>query len=97
MTSGGISEYFVLTMNSATDFVSPGAFGNSAAGGVAAERLLAPIAKVDSVSEFLNKSRRFITAYIPSLVDGKLQCFRNGSIGRTSAAGEVFLSLRYFA
>src|SRR6266851_8515859 len=29
ITSGGISSYFVLTMNSATDLVRPGAFGNS--------------------------------------------------------------------
>src|ERR1700686_4753115 len=33
MTSGGMSAYFVLTMNSATDLVSPGALGNSAAAG----------------------------------------------------------------
>src|SRR4249920_501079 len=68
MTSGGMSEYFVLMMNSATDFVSPGALGNSAAGPGAADTPLAPIANVDSVNEFLNKSRRFITAYFPSLV-----------------------------
>jgi hypothetical protein len=67
MTSGGMSENFVLTMNSATDFVSPGAFGNSAAGAGAAARPLDPIARVDNVSEFLNISRRFITACFPSL------------------------------
>src|ERR1700722_6007674 len=36
MTSAGISSYLVLTINSATDLVSPGAFGNSAGAGAGA-------------------------------------------------------------
>src|SRR5579863_7746196 len=60
MTSGGISSYFVLTMNSATDFVSPGAFGNSAAG-AGEESARCPVsARADAASEVLNKSRRFM-------------------------------------
>src|SRR4051812_840614 len=60
MTSGGMSEYFVPTMNSATDFVSPGAFGNSAAGAGSAETVPAPAAKAENDSEVLNSSRRFM-------------------------------------
>src|SRR4051794_38458318 len=60
MTFGGMSEYFVPTMNSATDFVSPGAFGNSAAGAGSAETLPAPAAKAENDSEVLNSSRRFM-------------------------------------
>src|SRR6202030_4227680 len=59
-TSAGISSYFVLTMNSATYLVSPGAFGNSAAGAGDAYRRPGPSARADIAKEFLNKSRRFI-------------------------------------
>src|SRR6185503_17899374 len=54
MTSGGMSLYLVPTMNSATDFVRPGALGNSAAGPGAARTGLAPrvsAAAADAASE----------------------------------------------
>src|SRR4029077_7926875 len=58
ITSGGISSYFVLTINSATDLVSPGAFGNSAGSGTGeASRLRVVSARADAASELLNKSR----------------------------------------
>src|SRR5450759_1805996 len=61
ITSAGMSSYFVLTINSATDLVSPGAFGNSAAGaGEASTRRLVS-ARADTASEFLDKSRRFMS------------------------------------
>src|SRR5580692_1192596 len=67
ITSAGMSSYFVLTINSAVDLVRPGAFGNSAAAGVAAAlaageaSTLAPAkASADAASEFLNRSRRFM-------------------------------------
>src|SRR5882762_513209 len=61
MTSAGISSYFILTMNSATDLVRPGAFGNSAAEGAGAAFARPPVsANADTASELLNKSRRFI-------------------------------------
>src|SRR5258705_9437936 len=62
ITSAGISSYLVLTMNSATYLVSPGAFGNSAAGTGDAYRRPRPSANAETAREFLNKSRRFITA-----------------------------------
>src|SRR5579863_6472908 len=66
ITSAGMSSYFVLTMNSATDLVSPGAFGNSAAGaGEASTRRLVN-ASADAASEFLNRSRRFMGHFLDS-------------------------------
>src|SRR5258707_6055591 len=62
ITSAGISSYFVLTMNSATYLVSPGAFGNSVAGTGDAYRRPRPSANAETAREFLNKSRRFMTA-----------------------------------
>src|SRR5258708_31091797 len=49
-------------MNSATYLVSPGAFGNSAAGTGDAYKRPRPSANAETAREFLNKSRRFITA-----------------------------------
>src|ERR1700732_4345047 len=66
-TPAGISSYFVLTMNSATYLVSPGAFGNSAAGVGDAYTRPRPNANADSANEFLNRSRRFIFHYLQDL------------------------------
>src|SRR5882762_4048104 len=66
-TSAGMSSYFVLTMNSATYLVSPGALGNSAAGPGEAYACPRPNANADSAKEFLNKSRRFIFKYLQDL------------------------------
>src|ERR1700730_14572538 len=66
-TSAGMSSYFVLTMNSATYLVSPGAFGNSAAGRGEACTRPRPNANADIASEFLNKSRRFIFNFLQVL------------------------------
>src|SRR5579863_515488 len=60
ITSAGMSSYFVFTMNSATDLVRPGAFGNSIAGAGEAFTRLFVNARADTASEFLNKSRRFM-------------------------------------
>src|ERR1700680_760987 len=61
ITSAGISSNLVLTINSATDLVRPGAFGNSAAGGTGDAFTPRPVsARADAASELLNKSRRFI-------------------------------------
>src|ERR1700722_8538640 len=74
-TSGGMSSYFVLTINSATDLVSPGAFGNSVAGvgetGKASTLRLVS-ARADAASEVLNKSRRFIFHFLVSFQDSVL-------------------------
>src|ERR1700688_2575774 len=73
MTSGGRYSYFKLTMNSATDLVSPVAFVNSAAGaGEASTRRLVS-ASADTASEFLNKSRRFMSHDLFSLQDSILR------------------------
>ena len=75
-TSGGMSSYFVLTINSATDLVSPGAFGNSVAGvgetGKASTLRLVS-ARADAASEVLNKSRRFIFHFLVSFQDSVLR------------------------
>src|ERR1700680_3654368 len=60
ITSGGMASYFVLTMNSATDLVSPGAFGNSEAGAGEAPTRRLVSASADTARDFLNKSRRFM-------------------------------------
>src|ERR1700676_1265028 len=73
ITSAGISSYFVLTINSATDLVSPGAFGNSAAAGTGeafTPRLVS--ASADAASALLNKSRRFISRFLVSFQDSVL-------------------------
>src|SRR6266852_6360826 len=60
ITSAGMSAYFVLTINSATDLVSSGAFGNSAAAagdGDASPRPLVS-ARADAAREVLIKPRR---------------------------------------
>src|SRR5258708_2053702 len=86
MTSAGIASYFVLTMNSATDLVRPGAFGNSAAAGAGDASTRPPVnASADTASELLNKSRRFIK-HAPVLST------RFCSFG--AAEGKRFLSLR---
>src|SRR5712691_8366315 len=59
-TSAGMSSYFVLTINSATYLVRPGAFGNSAAGPGDAYTRPRLNVNADIAREFLNKSRRFI-------------------------------------
>src|SRR5437879_5548702 len=59
-TSAGMFSYFVLTINSATYFVRPGAFGKSAAGPGDAYTRPRLNANADIAREFLNKSRRFI-------------------------------------
>src|SRR5713101_6551343 len=66
-TSAGMSAYFVLTMNSATYLVSPGALGNSAAGPGEAYTRPLPSANADIAREFLNRSRRFIFDYLRDL------------------------------
>src|SRR5712692_6396423 len=66
-TSAGMSAYFVLTMNSATYLVSPGAFGNSTAGPGEAYTRPRPNANADMTREFLNRSRRFIFDYLQDL------------------------------
>src|SRR4029077_11580229 len=73
ITSGGISSYFVLTINSATDLVRPGAFGNSAGGaGEASTRLLVR-ASAEAAREVLNKSRRFMSHFLVSFLDSILR------------------------
>src|SRR4029077_5591444 len=69
ITSAGISSYFVWTMNSATDLVSPGAFGNSAAGAGAASARRLVSARAEAASEVLNKSRRFMSYALVSFQD----------------------------
>ena len=54
-TSGGMSSYFVLTINSATDLVSPGAFGNSAAGAGEASTRRPVSASADSGQRILEQ------------------------------------------
>src|ERR1700688_3901694 len=72
-TSGGMSSYFVLAINSETDLVSPGAFRNSAAGaGEASTRPLVS-ASADTASEFLNRSRRFMSHVLVSFLDSDLR------------------------
>src|SRR5580704_19355361 len=76
MTSAGMSSYFVLTINSATDLVSPGALGNSTAGAGEtgkASTLRLVSARADAASEFLNKSRRFIVHFLVSVQDSVLR------------------------
>src|SRR6202011_5487302 len=70
-TSAGMSSYLVLTMNSATYLVSPGAFGNSAAGPGDAYCRPRLSANADIAREFLNKSRRFIKVPLPEYQDRK--------------------------
>src|ERR1700692_1934131 len=70
ITSAGMSSYFVWTINSATDLVSPGAFGNSGAGEAFTPRLVS--ASADAASELLNKSRRFISRFLVSFQDSVL-------------------------
>src|SRR5665213_1372659 len=90
-----MSSYFVLMINSATDFVRPGAFGNSAGGqavaGAASMRL--PVsASADAANEVLNRSRRFI---IQSLISIQISFFRGvqGSRhGMTINCGNIFRS-----
>src|SRR5258708_7341113 len=78
ITSGGISSYFVLTMNSATDLVRPGAFGNSAGGaGEASTRRLVS-ASAEAAREVLNKSRRFMSHFLVSFQDSVLRGAQKG-------------------
>src|SRR6266581_114349 len=72
-TPAGISPYFVLTMNSETYFVSPGAWGkgvlSAGRGDAANPSLLAlPAANAAMASELLTKSRRIIAVLLPVCV-----------------------------
>src|SRR5580693_1700451 len=71
ITSGGMSSYFVLTMNSATDLVSPGAFGNSAGAAGAGDACARwPVsASAEAAREVLKRSRRFISQVLVSFPD----------------------------
>src|SRR6266446_5919166 len=85
-TSAGMSSYFVLTMNSATYLVSPGAFGNSAGGPGEAYARPRPNAIADSTKEFLNKSRRFILHYLQDLRIAEHQFFAAFAFAEDAAA-----------
>src|SRR5260370_34299884 len=73
ITSGGIPSYFVLTINSATDLVSPGALGNSARDVGEASTRPPVSASADAASEFLNRSRRFMSHFLVSF-QGSFPC-----------------------
>src|ERR1700688_5330229 len=60
ITLSGMSSYFVLTINSETYFVSPGALGNSSAGFGKASARSPRSAKPARASEVLQKSRRIM-------------------------------------
>src|SRR5579862_7783339 len=92
ITSGGMSSYFVLMMNSATDLVSPGAFGNSvaAAGAGEASARCPARARADAASEVLNKSRRFMSAVLVSLLDSILRGSKKRRQGTSINMRDVF-------
>src|SRR5580693_327628 len=92
ITSAGMSSYFELTINSATDLVSPGALGNSAAGaGEAATRRLVS-ASAEAASEVLNKSRRFMSDVLDSFQDSILCSAQKWRDGISVNARDVFHS-----
>src|ERR1700688_4938085 len=90
ITSAGMSSYFKLTMNSATDLVSPGAFGNSAAGTEEASMRRLVSASADTAREFLNKSRRFMGHDLVSFQHSVLRGTQKGRHGLSINGGDVF-------
>src|SRR5579864_3287446 len=62
MTLWGISAYFVPTINSATDLVRAGAFGNPSTGSGDPQKRHLPSDRADRASELVSKSRRFMRA-----------------------------------
>jgi hypothetical protein len=69
-------------MNSATDLVSPGAFGNSAGTAGAGEASTQPLvsANADAASEALNKSRRVMNQVLVSILFRKFNPSRRASM-----------------
>src|SRR5579863_788532 len=90
ITSAGMSSYFVLTINSATDLVRPGAFGNSAAGAGAAPVPRLVSASAEAANEVLNKSRRFMSYILDSYQNSVLCGAQKGRDGISVDVRDVF-------